>query len=338
MGATLLARNQFHTHPHPQTHIAHVHERHPLSTLPRLPRQELLPEKRFLTFPPLVRADGRAGPECQPWAPPRARARGRRAAPRQAVAVGGPSDRPPRARARIAPTRRRPTHARPPQAKAVGSAPLAERLRRLRPAVHVFGHSHFAWDARMGATRYVQAPLCYPGERARRGRSIRIGAAAAQWRQRQEAELCAAGVASTGRAADVDAGGRGQGGGCSTCGSTSSSGSSSGSSSSGSSSRGEAVPASAGGGFTTPAEGGDWEGRLPALLYTARFSSGGGSHEWSAQWAPSLEGMWSDYYASNPRQPENTELAPWVAARFERRRRRLAGSRSLSSGSETEAE
>ena len=34
-----------------------------------------------------------------------------------------------------------------PQAKAVGSTYLGRRVRRLRPHMHIFGHTHFAWDA-----------------------------------------------------------------------------------------------------------------------------------------------------------------------------------------------
>jgi hypothetical protein len=34
----------------------------------------------------------------------------------------------------------------PPLAKAVGSTYLGRRLERLQPSLHVFGHSHFAWD------------------------------------------------------------------------------------------------------------------------------------------------------------------------------------------------
>lgn len=49
--------------------------------------------------------------------------------------------------------------------KAVGSAPLARRVAALRPAVHVFGHTHFGWDAVHDGIRYLQAPLCYPGTR-----------------------------------------------------------------------------------------------------------------------------------------------------------------------------
>ncbi|GLI67157.1 hypothetical protein VaNZ11_011370 [Volvox africanus] len=80
-----------------------------------LPLQELLPEKRYLTFPNL--------------------------------------------------------------AKAVGSTYLADRILRLRPQMHVFGHTHFAWDAVRDGIRYVQAPLAYPSERRFRLRSLVMTAA-----------------------------------------------------------------------------------------------------------------------------------------------------------------
>lgn len=49
--------------------------------------------------------------------------------------------------------------------KMCGSEFLRKRISDLRPAVHVFGHTHFGWDAVIDGTRFVQAPLCYPRER-----------------------------------------------------------------------------------------------------------------------------------------------------------------------------
>jgi hypothetical protein len=46
-----------------------------------------------------------------------------------------------------------------------GSVPLGEQVRRLTPAVHVFGHTHWTIDATLGPTRYVQYPLGYAHER-----------------------------------------------------------------------------------------------------------------------------------------------------------------------------
>ena len=53
----------------------------------------------------------------------------------------------------------------PALAKAVGSTFLERRVARLQPDVHVFGHTHFGWDATLDGTRYVQACLTYPRER-----------------------------------------------------------------------------------------------------------------------------------------------------------------------------
>ena len=53
----------------------------------------------------------------------------------------------------------------PALAKAVGSTFLERRVARLKPDVHVFGHTHFGWDATLDGVRYVQACLAYPRER-----------------------------------------------------------------------------------------------------------------------------------------------------------------------------
>ena len=41
-----------------------------------------------------------------------------------------------------------------------------EQVRRLAPAAHVFGHTHFSIDVQLGPTRFVQHPLANPQERA----------------------------------------------------------------------------------------------------------------------------------------------------------------------------
>ena len=38
-------------------------------------------------------------------------------------------------------------------------------MEALRPDLHVFGHTHFGWDATIDGVRYVQACLAYPRER-----------------------------------------------------------------------------------------------------------------------------------------------------------------------------
>ncbi|KAL4446687.1 hypothetical protein ABPG77_007931 [Micractinium sp. CCAP 211/92] len=56
----------------------------------------------------------------------------------------------------------------PNLAKASGSDALEARVRVLRPLAHVFGHTHFSWDAQVEGIRYVQWPLGYPHEHRRR--------------------------------------------------------------------------------------------------------------------------------------------------------------------------
>ncbi|KAK8324603.1 hypothetical protein V6Z12_A12G310800 [Gossypium hirsutum] len=59
--------------------------------------------------------------------------------------------------------------------KIIGSDWLEDRIRSIHGvesssfACHVFGHTHFCWDAVVdGISRYVQAPLACPRERKRR--------------------------------------------------------------------------------------------------------------------------------------------------------------------------
>ncbi|CAI9111656.1 OLC1v1011939C1 [Oldenlandia corymbosa var. corymbosa] len=111
--------------------------------------------------------------------------------------------------------------------KIIGSDFLESRLRSIHRdkgsayACHVFGHTHFCWDAVLDGIRYVQAPLAYPRERKRRMNG-----------------------------------------------------------------------------------GEDW---LPFCIYH------------NGKLAPRLSPCyWSDYYDHNPRAPEFTELAPWVARFYSR--------------------
>ncbi len=60
--------------------------------------------------------------------------------------------------------------------KSVGSTFLGARVARLRPDVHVFGHTHFSYDITLDdGVRYVQAALAYPKERQSRMSTLRIG-------------------------------------------------------------------------------------------------------------------------------------------------------------------
>ncbi|KAH6758323.1 hypothetical protein C2S51_018558 [Perilla frutescens var. frutescens] len=58
--------------------------------------------------------------------------------------------------------------------KVIGSKYLEKRIRAIhetegrQSTCHVFGHTHFCWDAVHDGIRYVQAPLAYPRERKRR--------------------------------------------------------------------------------------------------------------------------------------------------------------------------
>jgi len=63
----------------------------------------------------------------------------------------------------------------PTLAKAVGSRFLEKRIRKLQSTMHVFGHTHFGWDATLDGTRYVQAALGYPQEWQTRRMSMEIG-------------------------------------------------------------------------------------------------------------------------------------------------------------------
>lgn len=56
----------------------------------------------------------------------------------------------------------------PNLAKASGSDYLAKRVESLKPACHIYGHTHFTQDQTLDGTRYVQWPLGYPKEHRRR--------------------------------------------------------------------------------------------------------------------------------------------------------------------------
>lgn len=62
----------------------------------------------------------------------------------------------------------------PNLAKVVGSDFLGARLQKLKPQVHIFGHTHFGWDMVVGGIRYIQPPVGYPVERRKRLRSLKL--------------------------------------------------------------------------------------------------------------------------------------------------------------------
>jgi len=62
--------------------------------------------------------------------------------------------------------------------KAVGSTHLGTRVSALRPDIHVFGHTHFSWDAQLAdGVRYVSAQLGYPQEQETRMGTLSLGGA-----------------------------------------------------------------------------------------------------------------------------------------------------------------
>mmetsp|Transcript_6086 Transcript_6086/g.19851 ORF Transcript_6086/g.19851 Transcript_6086/m.19851 type:complete len:381 (+) Transcript_6086:99-1241(+) len=63
----------------------------------------------------------------------------------------------------------------PTLTQAVGSRFLGDRVKRLNPDVHIFGHTHINWDATIDGVRYVQAALAYPNEWRTRPASLEIG-------------------------------------------------------------------------------------------------------------------------------------------------------------------
>lgn len=60
-------------------------------------------------------------------------------------------------------------------AKFVGSPFLGERVARLAPDVHVFGHTHFGWDQELSGIRYISPPIGMPRERSERLATISTG-------------------------------------------------------------------------------------------------------------------------------------------------------------------
>lgn len=62
----------------------------------------------------------------------------------------------------------------PPLAKAVGSLALGDRVRKLRPSAHVFGHTHHAWCAELDGTLFMQAAVAYPRERTRKAHILNL--------------------------------------------------------------------------------------------------------------------------------------------------------------------
>tara|TARA_R110002050_G_scaffold208917_1_gene344980 strand:- start:1360 stop:2490 length:1131 start_codon:yes stop_codon:yes gene_type:complete len=64
----------------------------------------------------------------------------------------------------------------PNLSKAVGSIYLQQRVKDMKPILHVFGHTHFGWDTILeDGIRYVQMALANPRERQQRMKSLYVG-------------------------------------------------------------------------------------------------------------------------------------------------------------------
>lgn len=64
------------------------------------------------------------------------------------------------------------------------------------------------------------------------------------------------------------------------------------------------------------------QGRDASLLHdsSCRTAAAGQCYvvtEWQSSWSTNLHGVWSEYYKVTAREPHNTELAPWVAKRYQ---------------------
>lgn len=170
--------------------------------------------------------------------------------------------------------------------KAVGSEPLGKRVRALQPDIHIFGHSHFSWDARLDgdcSNRFISAPLCYPREREMRMKSISISSS---WQDNIDNSkedgltmpclpllIYRATFTSDGKAAAAD------------------------------------------NSSTTTSSS-----QLKDLLGHSNV------RQWSGEGIPYPLGgaMWAKYYRINKRTPENVEMAPWVKGRYAKRIQRLS--------------
>ncbi|KAI7841790.1 hypothetical protein COHA_004514 [Chlorella ohadii] len=242
----------------------------------------------------------------------------------------------------------------PNLAKAVGSDFLAARVAQLQPDLHLFGHTHFAWDACIGGTRYIQAPLCSPLERRKRLFTVGFGACMAE----AEADPVAArwlpqqvyvGLAPPSAPAQGEAAGgadqqqtvqqqqqpmraewrpQPQEPPAGTAAAQLAGGQAAGqapqdASSNGSGGSGQQAEAQPGADQQQPrkAEGG--YDPMPAvarlqLQIEMELAFGWQPLRHGAA-VPSLLAHWSMYYEEHPRQPDVVTLAPWVARLYERR-------------------
>ncbi|KFM28617.1 hypothetical protein F751_6376 [Auxenochlorella protothecoides] len=234
--------------------LAGVREHDVISMSHFLPREELLPEKRFLFFPELPSVSG--------------------------------------------------------------SDALQARVTALRPDIHIFGHTHFAWDATLDGTRYIQAPLCSFRERSRRLQTLRLGLKdlksvdPATWLPAliYEFPLDATGAQRAACAIRKRAVEQGI--------------------------------AFVGPGHAHGLDGVAGSCPLPTTCGLREYPGQAGRESRAGQgWSflkggampPTYTAAWSEYYRRCERDPTNTEPAPWVAKAQERRKQRAARSRAANS-------
>ena len=59
-------------------------------------------------------------------------------------------------------------------AKGMGSNYLGDRVSRLKPDLHLFGHSHYGWSTKIDGIQYTQACVAYPRERRDRMMTLTV--------------------------------------------------------------------------------------------------------------------------------------------------------------------
>ena len=174
-------------------------------------------------------------------------------------------------------------------------------------------HTHFAWDAQLGGTRYVQAPLCSPEERWRRLATVAFGAAAAGGGM-QQAQADPVGAAwlpllvYQGMAATTAMGGQQQDG------------------------QKEGQDAT-----EVDAQQQQQQQQQRRSLEALVREQGWRPTQYGVT-PPPLHAHWSDYYSSAARRPDVVAMAPWVAAVYERRQRRTAARGAVGSSGSSESE
>ncbi|KAF6257220.1 hypothetical protein COO60DRAFT_31057 [Scenedesmus sp. NREL 46B-D3] len=235
----------------------------------------------------------------------------------------------------------------PNLAKAVGSDFLWQRLQQLQPHMHVFGHSHFAWDMELQGIRCVQAPLCYPAERLHRLKSVilhndlpaRSSSSSSSNRTGKEAhrhphplhvglpdnyaqhvEWLPVKIYQADYTAELQEQQQQQPELRAANGHNSSFQETNSSSASSWRLRHAGVPLL----HSSQQQGRLQQQQQQTCASNAARCSSAANYEissWRSSWCGSLGGLWSEYYKLNAREPDNVLLAPWVLKRYRRYKR-----------------